>query len=98
MAVPGTLSLTLKATRKAKQGDFDGWIELTCAGQLRRIPFWSHVFVSHLSQKRKTKLARAGVYQGDTRGETALVDSYLYPERAPGVRRLMKGPEQVFRL
>ncbi len=98
LTVPGTLSLELRATSKAKQGDLDGWIELTCAGQTRHIPFWGHVFASHLSQKRKTKLTHAGVYQGDTKGQTALVDSYLYPERAPGVRRLLKGPEQVFRL
>jgi len=98
VAVPGILSLTVRATSKAKQGDLDGWIELTCAGQKRRIPFWSHVFAAHLGKKKKTRLARAGVYRGDTKGETALVSSYLYPERAPGVRRLLNGPEQVFRL
>jgi len=98
VAVPGILSLTVRATSKAKQGDLDGWIELTCAGQKRRIPFWSHVFAAHLGKKAKTRLARAGVYRGDTKGETALVSSYLYPERAPGVRRLLNGPEQVFRL
>ncbi len=98
VTVPGTLSLTASASKKAQPGDLDGWIELTCAGQKRRIPFWSHVFSSRLDQKKKTALAHVGVYQGDTTGETALVDSYLYPERAVGVRRLMKGPEQVFRL
>ncbi len=98
VTVPGTLPLTMRSTSKARQGDLDGWIELTCAGQIRRIPFWSHVFASHLGQKRKTKLARTGVFRGDTRGETALVSSYLYPELAPGARQLLKGPEQVFRL
>jgi subtilisin family serine protease len=98
VTVPGTLSLVMRVERKAKQGDLDGWVELTCAGQKRRIPFWAHIFASHLSQKKKTKLIRAGVYRGDTKGETSLVDSYLYPERAPSVRRLLKGPEQVFRL
>jgi hypothetical protein len=88
----------MRSTSKARQGDLDGWIELTCAGQMRRIPFWSHVFASHLGQKRKTKLTRTGVFQGDTRGETSLVGTYLYPERASGVRQLLKGPEQVFRL
>ena len=98
VAVPGALSLVVSTTRKAKQGDLDGWVVLTCAGQKRRIPFWSHVFVSHLGEKKKAKLARPGVYRGNTKGETALVSSYLYPERAPGVRRLLNGPEQVFRL
>jgi subtilisin family serine protease len=96
--VPGSLSLTLRTSSKARVGDLDGWIELTCAGQTRRIPFWSHVFASQLGQKKKTKLARSGVYSGDTKGESSLVNSYLYPERAPGVRRLLRGPEQVFRL
>jgi subtilisin family serine protease len=98
VAVPGTLSLAVRSTSKAKPGDLDGWIELTCAGQKRRIPFWAHVFASRLSEKKKTRLARSGVYHGDTKGETALVGGYLYPERAPGVRRLLNGPEQVFRL
>ncbi len=98
VAVPGTLSLRVSATSKGKEGDLDGWIELTCSGQKRRIPFWSHAFVSHLSQKKKAKLARPGIYRGDTKGETALVSRYLYPERTPGVRRLLRGPEQVFRL
>jgi subtilisin family serine protease len=98
VTVPGSLAVALHTTSKAKQGDFDGWIELTCAGQTRRIPFWSHVYVSHLSQKKKTPLAHTGIYRGDTKGETALVNSYLYPESAPGVRRLLRGPEQVFRL
>ena len=99
VTVPGSLAITVRAGSKAAQGDLDGWIELTCAGQKRRIPFWSHLFASHLGEKKKkTKLSRSGVYLGDTKGETALVSSYLYPERAPGVRRLLKGPEQVFRL
>ena len=98
VAVPGTLSLTLSASDRAKQGDADGWVDLTCAGQARRIPFWAHVFAAQLGRKKTTKLARAGLYRGDTKGEKALVSSYLYPERAPGVRRLLEGPEQVFRL
>lgn len=98
VTVPGNLPLTLRTTSKAKQGDLDGWVELTCAGQTRRIPFWSHLFVSHLGQKKKTRLSHTGIYHGDTKGETALVNGYLYPERAPGVRRLLRGPEQVFRL
>jgi subtilisin family serine protease len=98
VTVPGSLAITVRAESNGAQGDLDGWIQLNCAGQKRRIPFWSHLFVSHLGEKKKAKLSRSGVYLGDTKGETALVSSYLYPERAPGVRRLLKGPEQVFRL
>jgi subtilisin family serine protease len=97
VTVPGTLSLKASVKATASEGDFDGWITLTCAGQERRIPFWLHVAVSRLGEKKRARLARSGVYRGDTKGETALVDHYLYPERAPGVRRLLKGPEQVFR-
>jgi hypothetical protein len=98
VTVPGTLSFVASAKARAKEGDLDGWIVLTCAGQERRIPFWLRVSVSHLKQKKKAKLARPGFYRGDSTGETALVSRYLYPERAPGVRRIMSGPEQVFRL
>jgi subtilisin family serine protease len=97
VAVPGTLSLKASAKASAKEGDLDGWIILTCAGQERRIPFWLHVAVSRLGEKKKAGLARPGVYQGNTKGETALVSHYLYPELAPGVHRLLRGPEQVFR-
>ena len=97
VTVPGTLSLEASAKASAKEGDLDGWIILTCAGQERRIPFWLHVAVSRLGEKKKTRLARSGVYRGNTKGKTALVSHYLYPERAYGVRRLLKGPEQVFR-
>jgi hypothetical protein len=92
------LSLKASAKASAKEGDLDGWVVLTCAGQEQRIPFWAHVAISRLGEKKRTRLTRSGVYQGNTKGETALVDHYLYPERAEGVRRLLKGPEQVFRL
>ena len=98
VTVPTTLKLVVSAGARAKQGDVDGWVELTCAGQKRRIPFWAHVFVAHLGQKHKTRLTHPGDYPGDTKGKTSLVNSYLYPERAPGVRRLLNGPEQVFRV
>lgn len=99
VTVPGTLSLVAGAKSRAKEGDLDGWIVLTCSGQQeRRIPFWLRVSVPRLGQKKKVKLARPGIYQGDNSDESSLVSRYLYPERAPGVRRIMSGPEQVFRL
>jgi subtilisin family serine protease len=97
VTIPGTLSLKASAKASAKEGDLDGWITLTCAGQERRIPFWLHVVVARLGEKKKTTLVHSGVYQGDTKGETALVSRYLYPERAYGLHQLLKGPEQVFR-
>ncbi len=97
VTVPGTFPVTAHVSASAKVGDLDGWILLACTGQRRRIPFWLHVAVSRLGEKKKTKLTRPGIYQGDTKGETALIDRYLYPEGAYGVPRLLKGPEQVFR-
>ncbi len=51
-------------------------------------------------QRLSTALPTAGVYQGDTRGKPALVDTYRYPEVPPGgtVTARLNGPEQVFRV
>jgi subtilisin family serine protease len=98
VSVPGTLAVEVSAMAHAAAGDLDGWIVLTCAGQQRRIPFWLRVSVPQLNRKKITEIFHSGVYQGDTRGRTALVNSYRYPERAEGVPTLLSGPEQVFRL
>ena len=105
LTVPGTLQLNASATAKARAGNVDGWINLTCANQLRRIPFWLRVSVPQLVRKKAVRLAHAGTYQGNTKKTTARVDRYLYPERgvsifgASGfVPPLFKGPERVFRL
>jgi len=96
--VPGTLQLDATAAAGAHTGNVDGWIGLTCAGQMRRIPFWLRVSTPQLGRKKAIKLVHAATYQGNTKKKTALVDRYLYPERVPGLPTLLKGPEQVFRL
>jgi hypothetical protein len=98
VTVPGSFSLEASTTAAAREGDLDGWIALTCAGRELKIPFWLHVSVPQLGKKAKTALTHAGIYQGDTKGKTALVDRYIYPERAEYVPVIMDGPEQVFRL
>jgi subtilisin family serine protease len=98
VSVPGSIALTARAGAEAAEGNLDGWLILTCAGAERRIPYWLRVSVPQLGRKKATTLFRAGVYQGDTSLRTALVDSYRYPERAPDVQRVLRGPEQVFRL
>ena len=98
VTVPGALSLVASTTSAAREGDLDGWVALTCAGRELKIPFWLHVSVPQLGKKTKTAITQAGIYQGDTKGKTALVDRYIYPERAAYVPAIMKGPEQVFRL
>jgi subtilisin family serine protease len=98
VSVPGTLALEARARPKAKGGELDGWVRLSCSGRTLRIPFWVHVAVSHLRAKKKTRISRPGVYTGNTKGKSSRVGRYLYPERVPGVKRRLKGPEQVFRL
>ncbi len=98
VTVPGTLQLDATTTAAAHTGNVDGWIDLICAGQMRRIPFWLRVSVPQLGRKKAVRIVHAGTYQGNTKKKTALVDRYLYPERVPGVPILLKGPEQVFRL
>lgn len=98
VTVPSTLQLDATATAGAHTGNVDGWIDLTCAGQMRRIPFWLRVSVPQLGRKQAVRIVHAGTYRGNTKNRTALVDRYLYPERVFGVPSLLKGPEQVFRL
>ncbi len=98
LAVPGTLQLNVTVAAKAHTGNTDGWVNLICAGEKRRIPFWLRVSAPQLGRKKAIRIVRAGTYQGNTKGKTALVDRYIYPERATGVPSSLKGPEQVFRL
>jgi hypothetical protein len=98
VTVPGALQLNATAAAGTRTGNADGWIRLTCAGQLRRIPFWLRVTAPQLGRKKAVRIVHAGTYQGNTKKTTALIDRYLYPERVPDLPSLLKGPEQVFRL
>jgi subtilisin family serine protease len=98
VTVPGTLTLRLNPSRRL--GDRSGFVDLSRAGETRRIAFWGRVTQSRLRLHRARLLTRTGTYRGNTRGRRALVSEYRYPEdpRESGVARLLRGPEQVFRI
>ena len=95
VVVPGTLSLDL-ATSVA-DGEVSGVVVLRRAGQARRIPFWGRVSVPRLADATRT-LTKPGVYIGDTRGGSARVSAYRYPDVPSDglVSGTLAGPEQVF--
>jgi hypothetical protein len=97
IGVPGSLTVTARAG--TAQGEATGFIVLTRGNERRRIPFWFRVAAAALARHKHTVLTRAGTYRGDTRGRQALVDTYRYPDDPAGirVRRVLEGPEQVFR-
>ena len=96
VVVPGTLELQL--VTGATQGEMSGTLVLSGAERVRRIPFWARVSVPRLAASTARPLVRPGIYAGNTRGRSARVDSYRYPEVAPGgpVSARLAGPEQVF--
>jgi subtilisin family serine protease len=96
--VPGTLRLTMTAAPGALAGDLSGVLVLSRDGVTRRVPFWGRVTSPKLGTEPVTRLTRPGVYRGTTRGRSARVRSYRYPDRAPGVPALMRGPERVYRV
>jgi hypothetical protein len=97
--VPGRIVLRATA-RRGVQGEVAGFVVLSRAGQARRIPFWLRVTTPRLGRHRARLLRRTGTYSGNTRGRRALISVYRYPENPSGVglRRVLAGPEQVFRV
>ncbi len=98
VSVPGTLVVRLRASRRL--GEVGGFIVLSRAGQSRRIPFWARVAAQQLRRHTARALTRTGTYRGNTRGKRALVSVYRYPEdpTESGIDRVLRGPEQVFRV
>ena len=100
VSVPGTLTIRLVASGAARAEEVSGHVVLTRAGETRQIPFWSRVTARQLARHSARPLARTGTYRGNTRGRRALVSVYRYPESptGSGVDRVLRGPEQVFRV
>jgi subtilisin family serine protease len=100
VSVPGTLTIRLITSRTARPDEVSGSVVLTRAGETRRIPFWARVTARLLARHPAKPLARTGTYRGNTRGRRALVSVYRYPENpsGSGVDRVLRGPEQVFRV
>ena len=99
LAVPGQLVVTAAAAPTAAQGEHNGFVVLTRGAERRRLPYWFRVSSPALPAPARV-LTRTGTYRGDTRRRPARVDVYRYPDdpRALGVTRVLRGPEQVFRV
>ncbi len=97
VTVPGTLTLRL---RGARLGDVEGFVVLRRGPDVRRIALWGRVTAPQLARHAARRLARTGTYSGNTRGRRGLVSIYRYPENptGSGVDRILRGPEQVFRV
>jgi subtilisin family serine protease len=100
VAVPGTLTLEIRVAAGAPERELSGYIVLSRNGERRRIPYWLRTVAPRLQRHRRIPLKRTGTYGGDTRGRRGLVTFYRYPDdpRSLGVKRLLHGPELVFRV
>ena len=96
--VPGELVVT--AAAGGVQGEATGHVVLTRGAERRRIPYWFRVSAPALGRHRTRALRRTGTYRGNTRGRPSLVQTYRYPDDPSGfgIPRVLRGPEQVFRL
>ena len=99
MTVPGPLPVTVTTT-KAPDAEATGYVILTRGAEKRRIPYWFRSGAPKLANAKATPLRRAGRYSSSTRGGTARITSYSYPQSPGGLGFSAKlpGPERVFRL
>ncbi|HEU6443464.1 MAG TPA: S8 family serine peptidase, partial [Gaiellaceae bacterium] len=98
--VPGGFGLTVSTPTAGTGTEFTGYVVLRRGAETRRIPFWGRVTAPRLARHPARLLRRTGTYRGNTRGRRALVSVYRYPENPTesGVDRVLRGPEQVFRV
>lgn len=100
VSVPGKLPVSVRVPGAAPQGDFNGFVILTRAGNSRRIPVWFRVERPRLALDRAHPLVRPGVYRGSTVGAPSRVASYRYPDLTPTTvpfRAHLPGAEVVYR-
>ena len=100
VTVPGGLTVSATATRRAAAADSSGFVVLTRGGETRRIPYWLHVSARALAREPHAVLRRPGTYRGNTRRGKSIVSSYRFPSGSSslGLRAHLFGPELVFRL
>jgi subtilisin family serine protease len=101
VTVPGSLRVSVRVPRNAREQDAAGFVVLTRGSDSRRIPFWFRVERPRLQLNRIHALARPGVYRANTALGRAHVQTYRYPDARPGrvpfpVR--LPGPELVYRV
>ena len=87
-------------TTKAPDAEATGYVVLTRGAEKRRIPYWFRTGAAKLANAKTTPLRRAGTYSSTTKGGTARITSYSYPQSPSGLGFSAKlpGPERVFRL
>jgi len=98
--IPGTsVGFTLTVAADAAEGEGTGFILLSRATDIRRIPYWFRVEVPKLSTEKQLTITKPGLYGGNTSGKPSLVSSYRYPDGAlaPGLPVNLSGPEEVFK-
>jgi subtilisin family serine protease len=97
---PGSLPVTVAATRSARRRELTGFVVLTRGAERRRIPYWLRVSAPSLARKTARPLRRPGLHKATTRGASARVRSYRYPSEVAlaGVTGNLAGPEQVYRV
>jgi subtilisin family serine protease len=98
VAVPGVLQVDV--TPSAVDAEHNGYIVLVRGEERRRIPFWYRTGTPALAGAKPAALRTPGVYRANTKGGTARVRAYSYPERPAGLgfSAQLPGPERVFRI
>ena len=89
-SVPGTLAVTAAPSQTAA-----GFLVLTRAADVRRIPFFVEVSHPALGRVPHATLARPGTYAGTTAGGSSLVERYRYPTEGDSK---YPGPERAYRV
>ncbi len=82
----------------APEGERTGFVVLTRGAERRRIPFWYRVTRPRLPEAAAVTLDGPGTYRGNAAQGAAMVSTYRYPDGPSLVRRVLPGPEQVFRI
>jgi subtilisin family serine protease len=98
VTVPGRFDVTATAAAGAAEADVTGFITLTLASVVRRIPYWFRVDAPKLAGEPHGTLRATGTYKGQTKGKPSLVTSYRYPDGPNSAPNVLSGPEQVFRV
>jgi subtilisin family serine protease len=98
IAVPGTLAVGVDVPAGAPEGERAGLVVLTRGAESRRIPFWYRVTLPRLPEAPATPLDGPGTYAGNASRGASRVSTYRYPDAPTVVRRVLPGPEQVFRI
>jgi subtilisin family serine protease len=99
ITVPGELTVSASATRTARPGDLDAYIQLRHGADVRRVPLWGRVDTQALARHRPgVALQGVGLHRATTAGRAELVTRYRYPDSpmGVGVTTTLRGPELVY--